>query len=91
VWIGRDIFLKNAALLETAFQKAKEQHPDTIQDETRSPPTPAAADIAAQPVRLRSHLFFRQPIARLGKSFYICGPYQPLILGAKPRPGTSIR
>ncbi len=28
VWIGRDIFLKNAALLETAFQKAKEQHPD---------------------------------------------------------------
>ena len=65
--------------------------PDTIQDETRSPPTPAAAGIAAQSVRLRSHLFFRQPIARLGKSFYICGPYQPLILGAKPRPGTSIR
>ncbi len=28
LWIGRDIFLKNVHVLEQAFQKAKETHPD---------------------------------------------------------------
>lgn len=28
LWIGRDIFLKNTSMLEQAFKKAKEKHPD---------------------------------------------------------------